>query len=115
MKSYIENISQINIPILFIVGQSSVENQELITESESDDLWFHLSNYPSAHIVAKINDMTLTKKQMKNIIKRGACLSKNISKHSSETLEITYTHIKHLELTDIVGTVNVLRFKTIII
>jgi predicted ribosome quality control (RQC) complex YloA/Tae2 family protein len=32
-------------------GKNAKENWNLIDESSSDDLWFHIDNYPSTHVL----------------------------------------------------------------
>lgn len=34
-----------------VIGKNKNENIKIIQSSESDDLWFHLKDYPSCHIV----------------------------------------------------------------
>jgi predicted ribosome quality control (RQC) complex YloA/Tae2 family protein len=116
MIRYLENINNIDIPILFITGQTKTENNQLIIDAYEEDLWFHLNDYPSAHIIAVVHDLTFTKKQLLHIMKRGACLLKSISRYKYQTnLSINCTRIKNVELTNVLGTVMMSTFKTIII
>ena len=46
MIRYLENINNIDIPILFIAGQTKTENNQLIIDAYEEDLWFHLNDYP---------------------------------------------------------------------
>ena len=36
-----------------IIGKNKNENIKIIQSSEPDDLWFHLKDYPSCHIVVQ--------------------------------------------------------------
>lgn len=104
-----------NIIIPIIIGTSAKHNTEIVSEANDNDLWFHVSDKPSAHVIAKISGISLTKKQRKKIIIKCCNLSKAISKYSSEKqLEITYTEIKHIQITDVPGAVNLLEYKTFI-
>lgn len=48
MKNIITDYGQI------LIGNNDKENWEIIDNSEPDDLWFHLLDYPSCHIVAQL-------------------------------------------------------------
>ena len=45
-------IDNITIPVL--IGKNAVHNTQLVSEANDDDLWFHVTDKPSAHIIAKI-------------------------------------------------------------
>jgi predicted ribosome quality control (RQC) complex YloA/Tae2 family protein len=106
-----------NTDYVFIVGTNKEENQDLINKSQPHDLWFHISNQPSCHVVCKINDNTKSnKKHYNKIIKQGAVCCKSHSKYNSlKNVDITYTTIKQLENTNITGTVIVHNSKNITI
>jgi len=109
---YIPNINKI---INFKIGSNAINNFEIIDDSKPSDLWFHVADYSSAHVIAEIPD-DIKKKDIKYIIKRGAVICKQFSKYSNQkNLEITYTQISNISKTDIIGTVNVLNGKKIII
>jgi hypothetical protein len=58
----------------------------------------------------------LTKKQLMHIIKQGAVICKEYSKCKSEkNVEIIYTNVENVALTNIVGTVNAFKSKKIVI
>lgn len=100
--------------ITYISGKDQHENTELVMCSESNDIWFHINNLPSAHLVAKINHLKLNKKELLKIVKQGALILKSISKYKSyDKLEICYTYISNVEVTDIPGTVNTSSLKII--
>ena len=52
MKIEILNINNINIT--FYIGRNSQENFDIIDQADCDDLWFHLNDLPSCHVVASI-------------------------------------------------------------
>lgn len=99
-------IKGLNREITFYIGQNQSENFDVIDKGNADDLWFHANETSSCHVVAIIpND--IKKKDMKHIVKMGALLCKmNTSKLKSlNHVEITYTHLKHIEKTDVPGCV----------
>ena len=102
--------------LIFTAGKNATENQTLLIAAEPTDLWFHVANVPSSHLIVKINDLKLTKIQKKKIITRAAILLKSISKQNNiSKLEIIYTNVDNVMLTDIDGLVNIVKFKSIVI
>jgi hypothetical protein len=51
--------------------------------NEATDLWFHLDNYPSCHIIASVPEY-VSREQIKRIIKHGVRLSKEHSRHGQD-------------------------------
>ena len=112
MKTFIENIDHVSKPIIFMIGKNAKENSELINDSLLNDLWFHLANFPSAHLIAQINNIELSDEELEYVITRGACLLKSCSKQKNiNKLEINYTYIRNVELTIPIGSVNITNFK----
>lgn len=115
MKIHTIYLPNINKNINFKIGSNAINNFEIIDDSKPSDLWFHVADYSSAHVIAEIPD-DIKKKDIKYIIKRGAVICKQFSKYSNQkNLEITYTQISNISKTNIIGTVNVLNGKQIII
>lgn len=104
------------VMIQFIIGKNEKNNTLIVSEANENDLWFHVAHMPSAHIIAKIHNFELTKKQYKTVIKRGAKITKMVSKYSScKLLEISYTEIKNVQTTHVPGLVNLISHKNIIV
>jgi predicted ribosome quality control (RQC) complex YloA/Tae2 family protein len=106
MKSEIISIQDNDIT--FFIGGNAKENFEIIDSAKSDDLWFHVDNLPSCHIIAAISDITdnKSKKDIRYIVKQGALLCKKYSKYKSvSNLPITYTYISNVHKTDVIGSV----------
>jgi len=96
--------------ITYIIGQNKLENDEIITLSNPEDVWFHISNNtPSCHVIAKVSDLNskLSKKERNYIIKHGGLLCKQYTNNvkSSSNIEFVYTQVKNVEKTDIPGKV----------
>jgi len=87
------------------IGQNRFENWEIIDDSDNTDLWFHIENLPSCHVILKCDE---TIKPSKKVIKRCAYLCK-INTNSAKSLakcNVLYTPISNIEKTRIVGEVH---------
>ena len=104
-----------NTTIRFSVGNNATENFSIIDASKDSDIWFHVKDYSSCHVVASIpEDVKLTKKDIKYIIKQGAVLCKKYSKYSNiRDLAIIYTTMNNIKKTDVIGSVLTSNIKTI--
>lgn len=109
-------IPKLNETITFYVGKNKFDNFTIIDNAKENDLWFHIDDQASCHVVASVNDLQLCNKKLLPIIKQGALLCKKNSKYkSNKDISIVYTKIKSVIKTEIIGTVNLLENKIIII
>jgi predicted ribosome quality control (RQC) complex YloA/Tae2 family protein len=124
MKSISRFIDSLGINIEFIIGGNAQENHDIIDEAyeayeanNENDLWFHISDMPSAHVISKIpKDLELKKDEIKKIIKQGALICKTYSKYKKEkNVSIDYTRIKNVEKCEEPGAVTLKEVKKIII
>jgi len=105
MKSVILDIPVIGQPIQFSIGKNAQDNFDIIDSAKPNDIWFHLFNAASCHIIASLPE-NITKKELKYIIKQGAVLCKNHSKMaSSKHVFVIYTPIENVIKSKPVGTV----------
>lgn len=119
MKTQIIFIPKLSQEITFLIGTNAQDNVDIICNSNPTDIWFHVADYPSAHIIAQI-PLELTNQPNKillPIIKQGAVLCKQVSKYSGQkNLSITYTCVSNVKPdTNKVGTVSLSTSKNIII
>ena len=93
--------------IQYSIGTNAVNNFEIIDDADENDLWFHVNNLPSCHVIAKIpSDIVIERKNMKYIVKQGALLCKQYSKYKSEkNVQIVFTKIKNIQKTNVPGSV----------
>ena len=107
MKEIPRFIDAVKADIVFKIGGNAQENSDLIDASQPDDIWFHVDNLPSEHVVASVpTDKKLDKKQLAKIITQGAVLCKQYSKYASQkNLPIIYTKIRDILKTEKVGCV----------
>ena len=106
------NYSNIN----YVIGTSAKDNWEIIDNSESDWLWFHLDDLPSPHVIIKSNLKDLKKfNNYIHLLKYAAILCKENSKYKSEKVDIIWTSVNNLTKTKTPGEVivkgNSKRFK----
>jgi predicted ribosome quality control (RQC) complex YloA/Tae2 family protein len=90
---YIEKIGQV---ITFTIGTNAQENFDIIDAANETDLWFHVHEKPSGHVVAAIPDAEkYNHKEIAYIAKQGACVCKEYSKYASQKkVPIIYSKIK---------------------
>jgi predicted ribosome quality control (RQC) complex YloA/Tae2 family protein len=85
------------------VGSNAQENWDLISESKQNDIWFHLDDKPSPHVVISTPKKNKVSNQTLNY---AAALCKEHSKYSNiSKLTIIYTQIKNISKGDDVGSV----------
>lgn len=104
MKTQSILIPSINKTIEYTIGQNAQDNHDIIDNALENDMWFHINNKPSCHIIASIPD-DIKRKEMKYIIKQGAVLCKQYSYPAVKNLEIVYTKIKNITKTEKIGQV----------
>lgn len=102
-----------------IIGENAQDNWNIIKQSNDEDIWFHIDDYPSSHVILKINELNTnikTKIITKQLLKYCGKLCKIHSKYSNvKNLNIIYTKIKYVKLGKNVGEVYTSNTKTIII
>jgi predicted ribosome quality control (RQC) complex YloA/Tae2 family protein len=114
MKTIEIYIEKIKDDVTFRIGENAQENYDLIDDSNPDDIWFHLNNNSSSHVVASIPE-GLKRKEKGYIIRRGALLCKNDNAKSrtQKQVGIIFTAIRNVKKTDIVGSVELVTSNTI--
>ena len=115
MKTVSRYIADLGDDIEYIIGQRASDNFEIIDGSKEDDIWFHINNEPSGHVIAIIPDtIKFSKKQLRQIITQGALVCKENSKYKSQrNLEVVYAYVKNVEKTNIAGKVMITNSKII--
>jgi predicted ribosome quality control (RQC) complex YloA/Tae2 family protein len=141
VSHYIESIGNY---IEYRVGQCAHENIELIESSRPEDVWFHIRDTPSCHVVATLPprrlkdgrlrskqtgrplemipersvgiDTKYNKKQLKKIAIHGAVVCKQYSKSKSDrNVSVMYTQIANVVVTTPIGSVLVDKYYTVIL
>lgn len=111
-------VEEVYIPKLkqnieFVIGKNANGNDEAISASGPEDIWFHLEGQSSCHVVAQVPE-GLGRKERGYILRKGAELCKQNSREKSgKNVEIVYAKIKNITKTDILGKVIVSECGTI--
>ena len=95
------------------IGGNKCENTALITESLTNDVWFHIAGLPSCHVVMKNTEKLGN--IPRQVIKRCAYLCK-INTNSAKSMskcDVVYTTVSNVQTTSIAGTVITQNTKTI--
>lgn len=95
-----------------IIGKNKNENWSIIDDASGSDLWFHISEMPSCHVILKtyekINSVP------RQVIKRCAYLCKiNSAAKILSKCDVIYASINNVKKTDIVGQVTVIQSKMV--
>tara|TARA_B100001758_G_C18214867_1_gene507091 strand:- start:379 stop:732 length:354 start_codon:yes stop_codon:yes gene_type:complete len=106
-------IPNLNTDIEFFIGQNAKDNFEVIDSAEPNDIWFHVKDHSSSHVIAHLpEEQEFNKKQLRYIIKQGAILCKQHSKFkSSKNINIIYTNVENITKTNIPGQVHTINTK----
>ena len=115
-----QKIEALNITITFYVGKDAKDNFAVIDKTmdlNPDNIWFHVEDKPSCHVVADIPlDLNLDKKELMYIVKQGAIVCKQCSKYKSEpNLSIVWTKIKNVYKTKVFGSVATVDTKCVLV
>lgn len=114
MKKFAHRFSNIKTPIEFSIGCNARENDTIIDLADKNDIWFHVQDHPSCHVIASI-PKEMTKKQIITIVKMGSnlCVNHTNKLKKEKKLVVIYTTVKHLQKTNVLGTVNASELKSI--
>lgn len=102
------------------IGRSAVENTALVSAAKGTDIWFHIHQEPSCHVILK-NDDKIHEIPHK-VIKRCAYLCKANTKErpkerpnikARNSREIIYAYISNVKTTAIPGQVEIGEHKII--
>ena len=88
------------------IGKNKEENWQLIDASNPDDVWFHIDNQPSCHVILKNTQEDKLRDIPKQVLKRAAYLCKiNSAAKTQPKCDVIYTLISAITKTNIVGQV----------
>lgn len=94
-----------------VIGKNKTDNWKIIDESDNEDVWFHVDDSASSHVIVRnCNEKKLDKK----IIKFAAIQCKQNSKMKNiKKVPIIYTKVKNLTKGKYAGSVICSESKTI--
>ena len=94
-KTEDENIAEFFIDdYKVLVGKNEKGNIKLLKQSNANDLWLHIKNYPGSHVIIKNNKLTIPE----NVITEAAKLAVAFSKKNEG--EVDYTKRKFVKTKD---------------
>jgi predicted ribosome quality control (RQC) complex YloA/Tae2 family protein len=117
MKTVLKYVDCVKLSIEFIIGSNAKENHEIIDNANPDDIWFHISDRPSCHVICKLpQDIVVNKKEWLKIAKQGAVVCKENSGYKKEkNVTIDYAEIRNVTKLEKPGAVTIANGKSIII
>ena len=104
---------QIISNITYYIGKNAQGNNDIIDMAKPNDIWLHVDNVPSGHVIISIPD-NITKDELRHIIKVGANLCKSTIKNNTK-IKVVYTKVCNINKTNILGCVQITDEKYILI
>ena len=96
------------VEYIFYVGCNRQDNWDLIDGARAWDLWFHLENEPSSHVVLEMEEGSRFGTIPRTVIKHGADLCKQHSSSCSKSkCPVIYTTVDKLVKGRSIGSVNI--------
>ena len=127
-------IPSLKLNVIYKIGKNAENNFEILDQSNKQDVWFHVNNSSSCHVIACLKNIkfnryddelpnyydidfdSLDKKQKLQIVKQGAILCKQFSRLKNEkNVEIIYAKIEDVHKTDTMGSVITSNSKKVVI
>lgn len=98
--------------VTYDVGKNAKHNWQLLDESNDNDIWIHVNDYPSSYVIIRSNDNIINKEH----IKHGCYLCYNKTKNklnnilnSKKRISFTYLECKYVKKGKITGEAILLR------
>ena len=95
-------------------GRNAANNDQLLDFAAPEDLWFHVANVSSGHVILRNPRKEALRKIPKQVVKRCACICKATIKVRG-TCTIMYTERKRVTKTDAPGRVIVDSWKEVVV
>jgi predicted ribosome quality control (RQC) complex YloA/Tae2 family protein len=83
------------------IGRSAKGNERIIKMSHPESLWFHLNNISSMHIVLESSGDDIPKRYINEVASKLFQYKNNLPKN----VNVIYTKVKNVKLTNTLGTV----------
>lgn len=100
----------LNNSLIFKVGKDAQDNWDLVDESVEGDIWIHLHDYPSAHVIIE-----KTREIINSDILYGCILCKEYSKYkNNKTIKCSVLDRKYIKKGKTKGEVKLLKSPIII-
>ncbi len=115
-KNRRERVIDNNIEVLFfenykiLIGKNQKGNEKLLKEAKKNDIWFHLKDRPSCHLIIKTDKQNIKE----SIIEFASKLCVEFSVNESGKYEVDYTTRKNVKIVKNAN-VNYVNYKTKIV
>jgi predicted ribosome quality control (RQC) complex YloA/Tae2 family protein len=90
------------------IGRNAIDNTRLVNSAQPLDVWFHLSDQSSAHLIYKNTE----KINMKDLSRQGiilrCALRLKVASRIKTSTKITYCYVKDLKTSDVPGLVYII-------
>lgn len=83
------------------IGRSAKGNEQIIKMSHPESIWFHLNNISSAHIILESSGDDIPKRYINQVAQKLFEYKTNLPKN----INVIYTKVKNVKLTNTLGTV----------
>lgn len=94
------------------IGQNAQDNWDIIKQANKHDIWFHVENYSSSHVILRLEDKK--EKPTKQLLMECASICKEHSKYKNHPdIKICYTTIDNVSKGETVGSVYTKRTQTL--
>lgn len=101
MKLHEIVVEELGVTLLLRVGRSQKENDTLLRHSEPHDIWFHLDNVSSPHMVLSTQGLDVPKRYLHYI----GTLFPDYKSAMQRRYTVIYTRVHCVKLTKVPGTV----------
>jgi predicted ribosome quality control (RQC) complex YloA/Tae2 family protein len=105
MKTFKVFDNLINEELEIIMGKSADENWKIIDDSNENDIWFHLDDFPSCHVILKTKGKDLKELNKQTFIHCASICKENSKYCNMKNISVIYTKIKNVKKADTVGSV----------
>ena len=108
--NYIEQdlfVEENDIQYKILIGRNAKGNDIIIKMSHPQDLWFHLDNISSPHIILQSHGDSIPKKYINQV----AGMLFEYKKNAPNNCNVIYTQIENVKLSNVHGTVTTKKLK----
>lgn len=106
--------SKSSLELTIFVGENAQDNWDIIDKANKFDIWFHLDDKPSCHVILQLPDKQ-TQVTGQTLV-HCASLCKQYSKHKNEkNIPVIYTEIQNLTKGKDVGSVTTKKTRKLIV
>lgn len=99
--------NQISVLMIYWIGENAQDNWDIIDRADDNDIWFHLADYPSAHVILRTENITINKISKRTFTQCALQCKRNskILQQNKSKARVIYTQIKNITKGDKLGSV----------